>query len=164
MNSGNAQFAREFDLRYAGQGYELRTPLDGLFSGRLSAATLAAARARFDERHAQIHGHAAKERPVELVSYRVRVRVAVTKYRAKEESVPVEPPPAESAAKGRRHVYFDAKTATATTLYERDRLAIGAIIAGPAIVEQFDATTVIPTGWTARVDGLRNLLLERSDA
>ena len=34
------------------------------------------------------------------------------------------------------------------TLYERDRLDIGSTIAGPAIVEQFDATTVIPPGWT----------------
>jgi N-methylhydantoinase A len=36
------------------------------------------------------------------------------------------------------------------------------VITGPAIVEQFDATTVIPPGWSARVDGLRNLLLERA--
>jgi len=33
-------------------------------------------------------------------------------------------------------------------------------IAGPAIVEQFDATTVIPSGWSGRVDGYRNLILE----
>ena len=46
------------------------------------------------------------------------------------------------------------------TLYERDRLDIGASIAGPAIVEQFDATTVIPPGWSGRVDGYRNLILE----
>jgi N-methylhydantoinase A len=35
------------------------------------------------------------------------------------------------------------------------------MIAGPAVVEQFDATTVIPPGWTGRVDGYRNLILER---
>jgi N-methylhydantoinase A/oxoprolinase/acetone carboxylase beta subunit len=35
-------------------------------------------------------------------------------------------------------------------------------VAGPAIVEQFDATTFIPAGWTARVDGLRNLILEKA--
>jgi N-methylhydantoinase A/oxoprolinase/acetone carboxylase beta subunit len=47
------------------------------------------------------------------------------------------------------------------TLYERDRLDIGATIAGPAIVEQFDATTVIPPGWSGRVDGYSNLILAR---
>src|SRR5262249_15526475 len=80
MDAGAARFVRELDLRYTGQGYELRTPLDGLFTERLSAQSLAAGRERFDERHAQIHGHAAKERPVEVVSYRVRVRVTVPKF------------------------------------------------------------------------------------
>ena len=66
------------------------------------------------------------------------------------------------AIKGRRTVHFDGKTATEATLYERDRLDVGAAVAGPAIVEQFDATTVIPSGWTARVDGLRNLVWRRA--
>jgi N-methylhydantoinase A len=162
MEAGAASFARELDLRYTGQGYELRTPLDGLYTGVLSKDALAAARVRFDERHAQLHGHAAKERPVELVSYRLRVRVPVPKYVAQEEKLPAAPPPASAAVKGRRSVHFDGKTAIETGLYERDRLAPGATLTGPAIVEQFDATTVIPPGWTARVDGLRNLILERA--
>ena len=162
MDAAKASFARELDLRYAGQGYELRTPLDGLYAGQLSKDALAAARVRFDERHAQIHGHAAKERPVELVSYRLRVRVPVPKYQAREEALPSSPPSAATAVKGTRPVHYDGRTAIETTLYERDRLGVGATIAGPAIVEQFDATTVIPPGWTARVDGLRNLILEKS--
>jgi N-methylhydantoinase A len=48
------------------------------------------------------------------------------------------------------------------TVYERDRLDIGAAVTGPAIVEQFDATSVIPAGWTGRVDGYRNLILART--
>ena len=50
------------------------------------------------------------------------------------------------------------------TLFERDRLDIGALIDGPAIVEQFDATTVIPPGWRAQVDRRRNLILEKREA
>jgi N-methylhydantoinase A/oxoprolinase/acetone carboxylase beta subunit len=46
-------------------------------------------------------------------------------------------------------------------VFERDRLDIGAIIDGPAIVEQFDATTVIPPGWRAQVDRRRNLILHK---
>jgi N-methylhydantoinase A len=68
MDPTAARFMRELDLRYTGQGYELRTPLDGLFGARLTAAALEAVREKFDERHAQIHGHAAKERPVEVVT------------------------------------------------------------------------------------------------
>jgi len=40
-------------------------------------------------------------------------------------------------------------------LFERDQLDVGAVVDGPAIVEQFDATTVIPPGWRAQVDRRR---------
>ena len=161
MDPASAAFLRELDLRYTGQGYELRTSLDGLFTDRLTAASLGAARERFDERHAQIHGHAAKERPVEVVSYRLRVRVDVPKYQPRQEATPGAPPPSDAAAKGTRKVHFGGKAAVDATLYERAQLGVGAMVIGPAIVEQFDATTVIPAGWTGLVDGYRNLILER---
>src|SRR6266478_400397 len=87
LDAAQARYSRELDLRYAGQGYELRTPLDGLLDGCVSSATLAAARVRFDERHAQIHGHSAKDRPVEIVSYRLRLRVEVPKFEPREEAL-----------------------------------------------------------------------------
>jgi N-methylhydantoinase A len=161
MRAADARFARELDLRYTGQGYELRTPLEGLFVGTLTADSLGAARDRFDERHAQIHGHAAKERPVEIVSYRLRVRVAVPKYEPRSHTAPPAPRSAAEAIKGRRRAAFNG-TIMEATIYERDRLDIGASIAGPAIVEQFDATTVIPSGWSGQVDGHRNLILARA--
>jgi N-methylhydantoinase A len=161
MDSAAAHFTRELDLRYTGQGYELRTPLDGLFVERLTGDTLVAVRDKFDERHAQIHGHAAKERPVEVVSYRLRVRVAVPKYEPRPQSASAAPRAATSTIKGTRKVHFGASASVEVTLYERDWLDIGTTIVGPAIVEQFDATTVIPAGWRARVDGFRNLILEQ---
>ncbi len=161
LGSAPATFARELDMRYTGQGYELRTPLDGAAAGKLDATKLSAAREKFDERHAQIHGHAARERPVEVVSYRVRARVAAPKYEQRHEAPPVDPRPVAGAVKGRRDIYFDGKTAVASTVYERDGLDIGVTIAGPAVVEQFDATTIVPPGWTGRVDGYRNLVLKK---
>ena len=160
MNPADARFARELDLRYAGQGYELRTPLEGLFEDRLTAAALRAARDKFDERHAQIHGHAAKERPVEVVSYRLRVRVAVPKYEPRAAAAPQSPQSA-AAVKGQRTISLNGTTMQAT-LYERARLDIGATIDGAAIVEQFDATTLIPPGWSGLVDGYGNLILARA--
>ncbi len=160
MSTADARFARELDLRYTGQGYELRTPLEGLFADRLTAAALAAARDRFDERHARSHGHAARERPVEVVSYRLRVRVAVPKYEPRETAAPPSPRSVADAVKGKRSVSFNGSV-TEAVLYERDRLDIGATIAGPALVEQFDATTVIPPRWNGHVDGYGNLILAR---
>ena len=161
MNPADARFARELDLRYTGQGYELRTPLEGLFEGRLTAAGLRAAREKFDDRHAQIHGHAAKERPVEVVSYRLRVRVAVPKYEPRAAPTPPAPQPAAAAVKGQRTISLNG-TMTQATLYERARLDIGATVKGAAIVEQFDATTLIPPAWSGRVDGYGNLILARA--
>ncbi len=159
MNPADGRFARELDLRYTGQGYELRTPLEGLFGTLLTEELLAAVRTRFDERHAQIHGHAAKERPVELVSYRLRVRVTVPKYQPVPEPAPSAPRPIETAIKGRRRLHLAGEDSVNAVLYERDRLDIGATIGGPAIIEQFDSTTVIPPGWSGRVDAYRNLIL-----
>src|ERR1700686_2483036 len=159
MNPSDGRFLRELDLRYTGQGYELRTPLEGLFRTLLTEESLAAVRERFDQRHAQLHGNAAKERPVEVVSYRLRVRVIVPKYKPGPEPPPPSPPPSEAANKGRRRLYLAGKDSVNAVLYERDRLEIGAAVSGPAIIEQFDATTVIPPGWSGRVDAYRNLVL-----
>ena len=162
LGGAPADFARELDMRYTGQGYELRTPLDGAAAGALNADKLAAAREKFDERHAQIHGHAARERSVEVVSYRVRARVAAPKYEQKLEAAPARPRAAAEAFKGERDIYFDGKTAVSASVYERERLDIGVEVAGPAVVEQFDATTIVPPSWSARVDGHRNLVLEKA--
>ncbi len=161
LSDDGARFERELDMRYTGQGYELRVSLDGLGSGGLSADDMAGARDRFDDRHAQIHGHAAKDRSVEIVSYRVRLRVAVPKYAPRPVGDPVEAPAPADSVKGTRTVYFTADTGTETTLYERDRLPLGAFVDGPAIIEQFDSTIVVPDKWRASVDAYRNLILTR---
>lgn len=160
MDAAGAQFLREVDLRYTGQGYELRTPLDGLFERSVTAATITAVRTRFDERHAQIHGHSAPDRSVEVVSYRMRVRVQVPKYRALPEQAG-EPRPIAAAKKGERTLYLNGAAAVVASVYERDGLDIGVQVQGPAIIEQFDATTIVPAGWRGRVDAYRNLMLEK---
>jgi N-methylhydantoinase A/oxoprolinase/acetone carboxylase beta subunit len=85
----------------------------------------------------------------------------VPKFQAFDEPTPASPRLADAARKGTRMVYFDGATPTTTALYERDKLDVGTALAGPAIVEQFDATTVVPSGWHAVVDRRRNLVLAR---
>lgn len=156
-----AAYERELDMRYTGQGYELRVSLQGIGRRGLTVTAMRQARERFDERHAQIHGHAAHERPVEIVSYRLRVRVPVPKYvPVAAKGSKIRPAP-KSAVKGTRAVHFDAKGGIETMLYERDQLPPGARLHGPTIVEQFDATTVVPPGWSAMVDEFHNLILAR---
>ena len=153
-------FERELDLRYTGQGYELRVSLSGLgCDGGLSAEDMQIARGRFDKHHEKIHGHAASDRTVEIVSYRVRLRVSVPKYRpvflgsAGEIGAPRE------AQKGRRQVFFDENKGLECIVYERNNLPLGAVIEGPAIIEQYDSTIVLPSEWKGKVDGYKNLIL-----
>src|ERR1700730_8982822 len=102
MDPSAGRFARELDLRYLGQGYDLPTPLDGLFDKRVAPATLFPAREKFDEPHARIHGRAAKELPVEVVSYRLRLRVRVPKYQPRA-AMPTQSTNGE-AIKGTRNI------------------------------------------------------------
>ncbi|MGA8612865.1 MAG: hydantoinase/oxoprolinase family protein [Xanthobacteraceae bacterium] len=161
LDPSAAAFERDLDMRYAGQGYELRVSLSGLWRSALDAAALAAARTRFDDVHARIHGHAAKEKGVEVVSYRLRVRVNVPKFAPQPQPAIPAASPSPEAIKGTRWVFFAAQQPTETTIYDRQRLGVGANFAGPAIVEQFDATSVVPPGWHASVDRFGNLILER---
>ena len=164
LDPGAAVFERDLDMRYAGQGYELRVPLGGLWQGALDAQALAAVRRRFDEVHKKIHGHAAKEKAVEVVSYRLRVRVAVPKYSPQAAEMRKPSSPALAALKGTRRVFFESGKAVKTTIYDRDKLAVGTVFTGPAIIEQFDATTVVPHGWHIQVDRYGNLILEHKES
>ncbi len=156
-------FDRELDLRYTGQGYELRVPLAGLGSDAgLDSDALAAARERFDGIHARIHGHAATEKPVEIVSFRVRVRVPVPKYEPVPAAAFAASPAPEGARKGERDVWFGVGAPVRTAIWARRELPPGAVVSGPAIIEQLDATTVVTADWRAEVDAHRNLVLVRN--
>src|SRR5256885_14495754 len=59
----------------------------------------------------------------------------------------------------RRRVYFAGAGWKACPCIDRERLGVGAVVTGPAIVEQLDATTVVPPGQRATVDRVGNLVL-----
>jgi N-methylhydantoinase A len=137
---------RELDVRYAGQGFELRLDAGPGFA------------ARFHALHRRRYGYADERRSLEVVNARVRMIVP---------SPPLALPRARlrrgngvAALRERRRVWFDGKPRP-TPFYERERLRPGDAFAGPAVVTEYSATTVVPPAWRARVDGWSNLILER---
>ena len=66
---------------------------------------------------------------------------------------------AAHAVKGERPVYFQGDGFVSSTVYDRARLRWGATFAGPAIVEQWDSTTVVPPGAVVDVDEYLNLVI-----
>ena len=150
------EFAFSLDLRYQGQGYELNVAAGA--SAELDPSAIAELRERFDRAHEQLFGHSAKGEPVEAVNYRVRATVRVPKFSMKRYDQASGP--ADAAKIGEREVYFDRQSGmTATPVFDRALLSPGHEVAGPAIVEQLDSTTVIYPGQRAVVDDYRNLVI-----
>jgi N-methylhydantoinase A len=149
------QVALEYalDMRYAGQGYELTIPAP---AGALDRSGLDAIRTQFDETHKRLFGHNAPDELVEVVTYRVtgigRVpEVEMPRFTSTGGTL-------EQAYRETRAAHFAGETLQAK-VYQRERLDVGLAISGPAIVEQLDATLVIPPGHTARVDEWKNIIV-----
>ena len=154
----SAGFSREMDLRYAGQGYELRVSLAGL-PDPLDAPAMAEIVRRFHAQHEQQHGHCALDAAVELVSYRLRASVPMPKYRS--QKVARQEPQSEPKPRGVRRLTLGPNETVEAVLWRRDDLYPGWSTKGPAIVEQVDATSIVPNGWSVRADDFGNLLIER---
>ena len=91
----------------------------------------------------------------------LRVEATGTVAKAELKSHPQAGADASAAIVDRRAVWWPESTDfIATPIYDRERLQPGNRFAGPAIVEQMDATTLVPPGWTTSVDGWMNLILE----
>ncbi len=147
--SGDRSFVHELELRYAGQGFELtvtRGPRD-------------VALETFHLRHAQRYGYAVRDESVEIVTARVIAlgRIPKPALDLARHITPSEPAP--DALLENRSVW-NGRENTPTPVYARERLPAGTLLSGPAIVEQYDATTYVAAGWRASVDSLGNLLLE----
>jgi N-methylhydantoinase A len=151
--SGAVTVTRSVDARYVGQGYELTVPVPG---GTLDAAALARVRAAFDEVYAARYGYAQPDEPVEVVTWKLSAiggasRIAL----AKAATTPLA-----GAVKGRRRAYFPETGGWIDCpIYDRYHLAAGLQIAGPAIVEERESTSVLPPGTVATVDEYANLVV-----
>jgi N-methylhydantoinase A len=158
LGGGEAvRLERSADLRYVGQSFEINVPLP---SGPADPAALLT---DFHARHARRYGHSHPAEPVEVVNLRVRA-IAPTPPPAFEPLPAGRPDPA-AALVAERPAWFDTQAGLAampTRCYDRARLLAGNHLAGPALVFQLDATTVIPPGWSGRVDQAGHLLLERA--
>jgi N-methylhydantoinase A len=140
---------RALGMRYVGQSWELLVRVPA------GADTMAALEAAFHAAHERRYGHASAG-ATEIVNFRLTAIGAVPK-----------PPPrrwehsGSDARQGERVVYFGGE-ALRVPVYGRSRLPRGAAVAGPAIVEEMGATTVIPPDWRGAVGEWGELVLQRS--
>ncbi len=140
---------RSIDMRYAGQNYELSIP----------AQDPAELRSAFEAEHERMYGYIAQEEPIQLVTFRIEATGRVPKSEFREVAARERAP----EPMGTRQVWLpEAGGWTQTDLYDRAALAAGQTIAGPAIVEQMDSTTLILPGQSAAIDRFANIVIEEA--
>ena len=149
------QLSRHLDLRYPKQGYELTIACPR----KITEADRLPIRHAFDSMHREVFGTAAPDEVPEIVNVRLSALTELPKF---------DPPPissgsanADKARIGEREALFEEYEAyRPVPVYRRDLLRAGNVIDGPAIVEQFDATTVIYPDQRAEIDAVGNLRIQ----
>jgi N-methylhydantoinase A len=156
VEPGQVRFSRFGDLRYIGQGYELRV---AMADGAVTPQTLEQAFARFHKQHEAEYGHAFPSTPIEIVNIRVS-GVAVTPK--------IGEPAARSggsladALVNKRATVFRVGgklVEVETSFFRREKLPIDRTIEGPAVILQQDSTTVVPPRARVAADRFGNLII-----
>ena len=146
------EWVKSVDFRYTGQAHELTI----LMSAKvMDEAALSGLISAFHHEHDRTYGHKAEDEPTEIVNLRLTAKCRL------HGSTPTH------AAHGhpvitshRRDVYFGPLVGTIRTDVV-DRPALSDMpTAGPIIVEEYDATTVVPPGCSARLDDLNNIIID----
>ena len=132
------------DLRYQGQGFELRVDWSSN------------AVEKFHSLHAQAYGYSDPSRAIEIVTLRVQAIARSRKPRIAPASLRK---PDSRHAQISSHRIFEEGRWRSGALYDRALLRPGNRISGPAVITELSATTYLPTSWTATVDALSNLVL-----
>ncbi len=148
----------ELDMSYVGQTHTVAVPLllapDG--SGLLTRGDIFAA---FESAYRSAYGRVLPDAPVRVLN----LRTAVIGERPRIDLLSLAPPAdarLDDAQRGTRPVWFADQMHAG--IWDRLALPVGAIVAGPAVLEQPDATVLIEPGQQARVDRFGNLVLEEA--
>jgi len=161
LAGGDVAYTRYGDLRYVGQGYELRVPVA---DGPLGDATLAQLFDDFQEIHRGQYGHAFADSPIEIVNIRLTGIGRMPKIKLGEmQAVDVIGGNLDNAILETSQCTFRRNgelVSLATPLIARDAMPTGIPIEGPAIIIQTDSTTVVPPGARATADAGGNLIIE----
>ncbi|HEX6513229.1 MAG TPA: hydantoinase/oxoprolinase family protein, partial [Chloroflexota bacterium] len=152
--AGQATVTRTADMRYVGQGYELRVPVPG---GKLSEESVGPLRDAFNAAYVRRYGYSSPNEPIEVTTWKLTATGA-----GPVVSLPRFPTRSGSPSpKGHRAAYFPETGGFAQTpVYDRSALAPGYALRGPCIVEERESTTVLPPEASALVDDYLNLMVE----
>lgn len=151
----STEFEYWAEMRYSGQSFQVDVRLP---NAAIEARDIPAMQEAFHNEHERIYSHADRTAPVEFVDLRVRVRGAMPI----PEPSSTKTPGGGGALKGARPMRFQGHNFSEVRTYERDRLGADEAVTGPAVIEQPDATIVVPPNFVARVGAYGAILMTRS--
>ncbi len=124
--------------------------------GPLDPKAVVLIRERFDAAHHRLFGYDRPDKDMEIVNVRAAAVLPVPLLSLSRNGLSAGNPKPDRV----RQTYFAGWTERMeTAVYDRSQLHAGARVSGPAIVEQFDTTTLIPPDYHGSVDAMGNLLL-----
>ena len=149
---GNVEIERSADLKYQGQSYELAVPLGPGAGGAETISRLAEA---FGKEHERTYGHKAEGDPIQIVNLRLTARVR----RGPEARGEMRLVPGARASAAAREAYFGTTHGVLRTpVIDRQDLDATPRL-GPLLVDEYDATTLVPPGASAHLDGHGNIVI-----
>src|SRR5919206_1792432 len=151
------RLAFNVDMRYYRQGYEIPVEIDPALLAGNGTATLAE---RFNQLHEQFYRFRMEGSVCEIVNLRA-IGYGTMPQPSLPEGEAGDGSDASGAVIDEHEVYFQGRWLP-TRIYDRSQLAAGHRIEGPAIVTEFDSTTVVLSGYAAEVDRYLNLLINPS--
>ncbi|MBL8384715.1 MAG: hydantoinase/oxoprolinase family protein [Burkholderiales bacterium] len=141
------------DVRYLGQGYDVAAPIP---PGATGAEAIAAIRASFEKTYTRLYGRIYADLQLEIMNFRLSASVS----RRVADAPPAIGRVGGASKVGTRQAFCPREKAWKEfTVYRRDRIAAGEALAGPAIVEEDESTTIVPAGAKARVDEHGSLIV-----
>ena len=158
FNTSARRIERHASLHYKGQTYELTVAAP---DGPLGAAGMAELAEAYGQEHERVYGHrAGPEEPVELVSIQIIGRGIPDGARVPDRVDPAEPP--EPTSRTRQAYFGTAHGWMETDILTRPELSDPR--AGPCIIEEYDATCLVPPGARAALDSQGNIVITFVDA
>jgi N-methylhydantoinase A len=149
----------ELDMHYAGQTHTVGVPLPLHVMGGTTGVSEAVIRSAFEAAYQQAFSRLLPGLPIRIVTLRTAA-IGVRPDFDLAALAPSADATLDGAARGARQVWFDGAW-HAATVWSRLDLPVGALVHGPAILEQPDATVVVDPDLVARVDRFGNLIIER---
>lgn len=149
------QILKHADMRYLGQNFELSIPI---CFDEITADSIQQIKELFNREHKKEYGYCNEKAKIQIVNFRTTALGKVSKIQLKEHVDEGKNP--DAAITEQREVFFEETgTYVATAIYNRDLLKTGNEISGPAIIEQMDATIVVPPRHSAKIDPFLNIMI-----